>query len=107
MNSLQVTTKVNGETFAGTLEPVKPAKPSLIARIHAIPNGSTANGKPLAVVNTRNGKRGVFWKGIGKTGEPTVGVRKITKGGRVYNRRARFNGTRWIAIDDLAAEGNS
>ena len=86
--------------------PIVPVKLfSLFDKLNAIPDGSKAfNYKPMAVVNTRKGIRGVFWKGEGRRSSgPTVGIRKLTNSGRLYKRN-KFDGTRFVSIAALCDE---
>jgi hypothetical protein len=91
----------------GTAMPTVPV--SLCDKLRAIPDGTKAapGGRPLAVVQTRNGPRGVFWKGNGKgNAGPSIGVRKIKQNGGLY-RRNKYDGTFFVTINKLEAEGRN
>ena len=55
---------------------------------------------PLMKVNTIKGQRGVFWVGLHK-GEMSVGVCKITDGGRLYKPN-KYDGSGFILATELA-----
>lgn len=86
---------------------IAPAPQTVMDKLHALPDGKANGLIPMARVNTRNGVRGVFWKGNGKNNSgPTVGLRKITKAGRLY-RRNKYDGTFFVSLVNLENEGRN
>lgn len=96
-------------TTVAKVENVKPRFSPVIQKLADLPDKTkaTRGGRPLAVIQTRNGPRGVFWKGEGKGDSgPTVGVRKIKLNGGLYSG-GKFSGTFFISLADLQGEGRN
>ena len=109
----QIRTAVNqidglvGDIKGMIAEPVKPVELTLMQKIRGLADQTAPRkGLPLAVVNFRGKTLGVFWKGEGKTGAPTVGLRKLVKSGRLHAGHRRFAPAYWVAISDLPNHGN-
>lgn len=92
-----------GNATAVVEAPIPPTQTGFMAKMHALA-GTSLNRRlgvrPVAVVNTERGKRGVFWVGY-KEGTLRVGYCKMTDTGRCHKPN-RFDGSWFCDAANLA-----
>jgi hypothetical protein len=101
-----------GEVVGTVDAPVQAPAGSFIARMEALagPTGERSvnrrgiNQRPLAVVNTEKGQRGVFWIGYRRS-EPgilKIGTCRLVKGGYLHKQCRSYDGAYFHKASDLA-----